>query len=136
MLHRCNNVLKPKGINVVKIITDPDPKMFDDVLNSFVGIAAIQIGLTDVLKSVGIEPDHIIGRSIVNFFRIWELIIIFNWLQKNSLWIWLYFLTVLEFRTVLKEIWFLFFLFEVAAFYLLPIFLLSIMFQLCLIMHI
>ncbi|NP_001037478.1 p270 [Bombyx mori] len=63
-IEKCNNVLKPKGINVVKIITDSDPKMFDDVLNSFVGIAAIQIGLTDVLKSVGIEPDHIIGHSV------------------------------------------------------------------------
>ncbi|CAL7939125.1 unnamed protein product [Xylocopa violacea] len=33
-------------------------------MNSFVGISAIQIGLVDLLKSVDIEPDNIIGHSV------------------------------------------------------------------------
>ncbi|CAK1589941.1 unnamed protein product [Parnassius mnemosyne] len=63
-IQKCHKVLEPKGINLTKIITDPDPKIYDNILNSFIGIAAIQIGLTDVLKTVGIEPDYIIGHSV------------------------------------------------------------------------
>lgn len=47
---------------MTKIITEPDPKIYDNILNSFIGIAAVQIGLTDILKAVGIEPDYIIGK--------------------------------------------------------------------------
>ncbi|CAG9791214.1 unnamed protein product [Diatraea saccharalis] len=63
-IERCDKALKPKGINLTKILTDPDPKIYDNILNSFIGIAAVQIGLTDVLKTVGIEPDYIIGHSV------------------------------------------------------------------------
>lgn len=59
---RCHKALAPKGINLTKIITEPDPKIYDNILNSFIGIAAVQIGLTDILKAVGIEPDYIIGK--------------------------------------------------------------------------
>lgn len=41
--------------------------MFDNILHSFVGIAAIQIGLTDLLKEMGIVPDNIIGNLILIF---------------------------------------------------------------------
>lgn len=60
----CHNILRPKGIDLIKIITVEDPKIFDNILHSFVGIAAIQIGLVDVLRSIGIEPDCIIGHSV------------------------------------------------------------------------
>lgn len=60
--NRCHKALAPKGINLTKIITEDDPKIYDNILNSFIGIAAIQIGLTDVLKTIGIEPDYIIGK--------------------------------------------------------------------------
>lgn len=59
---RCHKALEPKGINLTKIITEPDPKIYDNILNSFIGIAAVQIGLTDILKTIGIEPDFIIGK--------------------------------------------------------------------------
>ncbi|XP_072934221.1 fatty acid synthase [Epargyreus clarus] len=63
-IQKCHKALEPKGINLTKIVTDPDPKIYDNILNSFIGIAAVQIGLTDVLKTVGIEPDFIIGHSV------------------------------------------------------------------------
>ncbi|CAH0713521.1 unnamed protein product, partial [Brenthis ino] len=63
-IQKCHIALEPKGINLTKIVTDPDPKIYDNILNSFVGIAAVQIGLTDVLKTVGIEPDFILGHSV------------------------------------------------------------------------
>ncbi|XP_063541437.1 fatty acid synthase-like isoform X1 [Cydia strobilella] len=63
-IHKCHKALEPKNINLTRIITEPDPKIYDNILHSFIGIAAVQIGLTDLLKSLGIEPDHIIGHSV------------------------------------------------------------------------
>ncbi|XP_076249111.1 fatty acid synthase-like [Calliopsis andreniformis] len=63
-IKKCDIALKPYGIDIVEIITNKDKKTFDNILNSFVGIAAIQIGLVDLLTSVGIVPDNIIGHSV------------------------------------------------------------------------
>ena len=63
-IQKCNAALKPRGVDIVKIITSKDKATFDNALNSFVGIAAIQIGLVDLLTSVGIVPDNIIGHSV------------------------------------------------------------------------
>ncbi|XP_043463802.1 fatty acid synthase-like [Leptopilina heterotoma] len=63
-IKKCDKVLKPRGIDIVHIITDSNPKMFDNIVNSFVGIAAIQVGLVDVLESVGLKPDFLIGHSV------------------------------------------------------------------------
>ncbi|XP_041973302.1 fatty acid synthase-like isoform X2 [Aricia agestis] len=63
-IQRCHRVLEPKGLNIVDIITSDDPKTFDNILHSFVGITAIQIGLTDVLRAMDIAPDMIIGHSL------------------------------------------------------------------------
>ncbi|KOC65238.1 Fatty acid synthase [Habropoda laboriosa] len=63
-IQKCDAVLKPHGLNIVDIITNKDKKTFDNIVNSFVGIAAIQIGLVDLLTTVGIEPDNIIGHSV------------------------------------------------------------------------
>ncbi|XP_059048171.1 fatty acid synthase-like [Achroia grisella] len=60
-IKRCHKTLKTKGINLIKIISEPKPKIHNNILNTFVGIAAVQIGLTDVLKTVGITPDYVIG---------------------------------------------------------------------------
>ncbi|KAJ8686146.1 hypothetical protein QAD02_021940 [Eretmocerus hayati] len=63
-IRKCDAVLRPRGFNIFKIITEKDPKMFDQIINSFIGIAAVQIGLTDVLRAVGLEPDYIMGHSV------------------------------------------------------------------------
>ncbi|VVC29213.1 Acyl transferase/acyl hydrolase/lysophospholipase,Ketoacyl-synthetase, C- [Cinara cedri] len=63
-IQKCETILKPKGVDLIEILTSEDPKLFDNILNSFVGIAAIQIGLVDVLKSIDILPDGIIGHSV------------------------------------------------------------------------
>lgn len=44
-IHKCEVVLKPKGVDLMKILTSEDSKLFDNILNSFVGIAAIQVYL-------------------------------------------------------------------------------------------
>ncbi|KAJ8922067.1 hypothetical protein NQ315_008708 [Exocentrus adspersus] len=59
-----HKILAERGVDLMHIITTSDKTVFDNILNCFVGIAAIQIALTDVLKALGIEPDGIIGHSV------------------------------------------------------------------------
>lgn len=42
-IKKCDEVLKPKGIDIMHIITSLNPKLFDNILHSFVGISAIQV---------------------------------------------------------------------------------------------
>ncbi|KAI5631389.1 acyl transferase domain-containing protein [Phthorimaea operculella] len=61
---RCHKALESKGVDLINVITCTDNSIFDNILNSFIGIAAIQIGLTDILKAIGLVPDNIIGHSV------------------------------------------------------------------------
>ncbi|KAJ2942971.1 hypothetical protein O0L34_g15161 [Tuta absoluta] len=63
-IFRCHKALEPKGVDLINVITFNDDSIFDNILNSFIGIAAIQIGLTDVLKAIGLVPDNILGHSV------------------------------------------------------------------------
>ncbi|XP_025423656.1 fatty acid synthase-like [Sipha flava] len=62
-IEKCDVVLKPLGIDIINIITSLDSTLFDNIVRSFVGITAIQIGLVDILRALDIEPDGIIGHS-------------------------------------------------------------------------
>ncbi|XP_025837114.1 fatty acid synthase-like isoform X3 [Agrilus planipennis] len=61
---RSHAILQKKNVDLLNIITTNDPKIFDNILHSFIGIAAVQIALTDVLRTVGVVPDGIIGHSV------------------------------------------------------------------------
>ncbi|KAL6257977.1 hypothetical protein P5V15_011573 [Pogonomyrmex californicus] len=63
-IQKCDAVLRPRGIDIINILTNKDKSTFDNILHSFVGIAAIQIGLVDLITSIGIVPDNIIGHSV------------------------------------------------------------------------
>lgn len=56
-------IMTPYGLDLIDILTSPR-NAFDLILHSFVGIAAIQIALVDVLRMLGIEPDYVIGHSV------------------------------------------------------------------------
>lgn len=60
----CHNVLLNKGINLKEIITSKHEATFSNVMNSYVGIVAIEIAITDILKALGIIPDYIVGHSL------------------------------------------------------------------------
>ncbi|GBP64860.1 Fatty acid synthase [Eumeta japonica] len=60
-IEKCRRVLEPKGVDLIKILVEPDKAIYDNILNSFVGIAAVQIGLTDVLRELNVVPDNIIA---------------------------------------------------------------------------
>ncbi|XP_046739716.1 fatty acid synthase-like [Diprion similis] len=58
-IRKCEAALKPHGIDVVQVLTDKNPETFDDIIKFRVGTAAIQIGLVDLLSSIGIIPDYV-----------------------------------------------------------------------------
>lgn len=63
-INKCAEILKPEGVDLLDILTKSDESKFDNILNSFVSIAAVQVALTDVLTSQGIHPDGMIGHSV------------------------------------------------------------------------
>lgn len=42
-IQKCDAVLKPRGVDIYDILTNTDKSTFDNILNSFVGIAAVQV---------------------------------------------------------------------------------------------
>jgi len=42
-IKKCDTVLRPRGIDIINILTNKDETIFDNILHSFVGIAAIQV---------------------------------------------------------------------------------------------
>ncbi|XP_015179002.1 PREDICTED: fatty acid synthase [Polistes dominula] len=63
-IEKCDVVLKPRKLNIYDILSKKDNNIFDNVLHSSIGIVAVQIGLVDLLTTVGVKPDYIIGHSI------------------------------------------------------------------------
>ncbi|EZA53779.1 Fatty acid synthase [Ooceraea biroi] len=63
-VERCNKILSPHGVHVNDILTNEQETNCNNILNSLVGITVMQIGLIDLLKSVNITPDYVIGHSI------------------------------------------------------------------------
>ncbi|KAI5710713.1 hypothetical protein M8J75_010956 [Diaphorina citri] len=62
---KCDSVLKENNVDIMNILTNEEDKtIFDNILNSFVGIACVQIGLVDLLYEMGIKPDGLIGHSV------------------------------------------------------------------------
>lgn len=62
-IHRSAAVLAKEGLDLLALINNCDEDTFENILYSFVGIATIQVALVDVLNSLGISPDAIIGHS-------------------------------------------------------------------------
>ncbi|XP_066149955.1 fatty acid synthase-like isoform X1 [Euwallacea fornicatus] len=63
-IEKSRKILEAKGVDLLHIISSNDKTIFDNILNCFVGIAAMQIALTDVLRSIGLVPDGLIGHSV------------------------------------------------------------------------
>ncbi|KAH8306769.1 hypothetical protein KR044_013279, partial [Drosophila immigrans] len=63
-VQRCADVLKPEGVDLIDVLTRSTDKSFENILNSFISIAAMQVALTDLLSSLNIHPDGIVGHSV------------------------------------------------------------------------
>lgn len=60
----CQRIMEPHGIDVIATITSDDRETFSSGINSFVGIAAIQIALVNILCRLEIPFDYCIGHSV------------------------------------------------------------------------
>ncbi|KAK5608585.1 hypothetical protein CRENBAI_023538 [Crenichthys baileyi] len=56
--------LKDTGLVVSRLLSEADDTTFEDTVNAFVGLAAIQIALINLLRKMGLQPDGIIGHSV------------------------------------------------------------------------
>ncbi|NXF89098.1 FAS synthase, partial [Eubucco bourcierii] len=61
---RSDEALKSTGIKVSELLLHADENTFDDTVNAFIGLAAIQIAQIDLLKAAGLQPDGIVGHSV------------------------------------------------------------------------
>ncbi|KAJ6642503.1 Fatty acid synthase [Pseudolycoriella hygida] len=62
-ISQCHQVLAQFGINLISLISY-DVTAFDNLINSFVCVTAIQIALVDVLKILDVPVDFYIGHSM------------------------------------------------------------------------
>lgn len=63
-INKCHKILSTRGVNLIEILTSKDPTTFNTCLNIFVGVASIQIALTDLLLKLGVKPNFFIGHSV------------------------------------------------------------------------
>ncbi|XP_029178050.1 fatty acid synthase-like [Nylanderia fulva] len=63
-LRQCADILKNQDIDLINIIMNGTDEIYENVIVAFVSIVAIQIALVDMLISIGIQPDGIVGHSI------------------------------------------------------------------------
>ncbi|XP_024117302.1 fatty acid synthase [Oryzias melastigma] len=61
---RSDSVLKDMGLVVSQLLMEADDSTFEDTVHAFVGLAAVQIALIDLLAKVGLQPDGIVGHSV------------------------------------------------------------------------
>ncbi|KAJ7984800.1 hypothetical protein DPEC_G00358530 [Dallia pectoralis] len=61
---RSDVALKDTGLCVSRLLMDADESTFEDTVQAFVGLAAIQIAQIDLLQRLGLQPDGIVGHSV------------------------------------------------------------------------
>lgn len=63
-VRRSAAALAPHRLDLLHALTEAPQSAFDDVITSFVCIAAVQVALVDVLRLLGCRPDGILGHSV------------------------------------------------------------------------
>lgn len=63
-IERSHEVLVPLGLDLKMIITSKDQSVLQNILNIFVGIAAIQVAIVDILRELNLTQDFIVGHSV------------------------------------------------------------------------
>ncbi|KAH8412789.1 hypothetical protein KR009_005739 [Drosophila setifemur] len=62
-IEHCAQVLAKVDFDLIDVLTRSTERTFDNMLYSFVSVSAVQVGLTDLLRTLNIRPDGIIGHS-------------------------------------------------------------------------
>ncbi|XP_050531344.1 fatty acid synthase-like [Daktulosphaira vitifoliae] len=64
LVERAHKILLPYGFSVNDLFYKSNEDTFKDITNVTITIVIVQMGLTDILSSLGIIPDGIIGHSV------------------------------------------------------------------------
>ncbi|XP_016987664.1 fatty acid synthase [Drosophila rhopaloa] len=62
-IQHCAKVLARVDFDLIDVLTRSTDRTFDNMLYSFVSVSAVQVALTDLLRTLDIRPDGIIGHS-------------------------------------------------------------------------
>jgi fatty acid synthase len=57
-IDKCQRALKPHGVDVINIITSDEPRIYSDILNCFVAIAACQVCFPKLVLNVSYETNE------------------------------------------------------------------------------
>jgi fatty acid synthase len=57
-IRKCAEALEPEGINLYDIILSTDESTFDNVMNSFISIAAVQVSYTHIMFAISTFSLH------------------------------------------------------------------------------
>ncbi|KAK3760846.1 hypothetical protein RRG08_034689 [Elysia crispata] len=63
-MEECRKALEPFGVNLLDLIMNGSEDSLKSIVAPFICIAAVQVALTDLLFSMGIKPDGIVGHSL------------------------------------------------------------------------
>ncbi len=63
-INLCNNALEHTELNLIELLSDCDERAFENTVNTFPCLTAIQIALVDILNLAGLKPDFLIGHSV------------------------------------------------------------------------
>ena len=62
-IEECHKVLEPFGVDLKYLLLSDDPNSMSTMTNKFCATTAIELALFDLITSLGIVPDGIIGHS-------------------------------------------------------------------------
>lgn len=62
-LEKCQKILEKEGYDLMAVLKSEKPETYDNALNCFVGITAIQIAFFNILKEMKVSPDYVLGHS-------------------------------------------------------------------------
>jgi fatty acid synthase len=71
-IRKCAEALEPEGLNLYDIILSSDESTFDNVMNSFVSIAAVQVNYICNMLAFGISKTSFHSTNII-FSEIYSL---------------------------------------------------------------
>lgn len=63
-IEKCHKILEKYNIDLKYLLLSEDDKALDTTVAPFVAIAAVQIGLVNILKKLNVHPDGIVGHSV------------------------------------------------------------------------
>jgi hypothetical protein len=63
-IEKCQEALKPHCVDVISIITSDDPRIFNNIMNCFVGIVACQVCILKQVISLASQFSKVLWQKL------------------------------------------------------------------------